>query len=252
MKRPEETSVLDELTRKRSTLPPAPGTLAYLHAEQNTTAKHNILSSIRINVKMAEVRFNRLQDGTQADFTLMADEYKMLCTPELLTNRVIEMLLAEKGVFGGAKIDLYEHGLQTATRAYENDEDDEAVVCCLLHDIGELLSPSNHGEIPAAILKPYISEKWRWILANHEVFQGFYYYHFVGGDRNKREIYRGNPYYQDMIDFCEKYDAPSFDSNFKSLDLDFFRPMVLRIFSRVPYQGDPGNPKAVAVTGKFA
>lgn len=201
---------------------------------------------------MDAVSFSRLQDGTKEDFTLMANEYKILCSPEELTTRVLQMLLSQKGVFGGAKIDLYEHGLQTATRACKNGEDEDMIVCCLLHDIGETFSPSNHGEIPAAILKPYISEKHHWILANHEVFQGYYYYHHVGGDRNKRNIYKESPYYQDMIDFCEKYDAPSFDPIFSSYELEFFRPMVQRVFSRIPYWNDPSHPKAVAVTGKMS
>ncbi len=197
----------------------------------------------------AVVNFNNLKDGTSEDFNLMAEEYRKLCSPEEMTERALSMLTNQKGIFGAAKVDLYEHGLQTATRAYQNGEDEETVVCCLLHDVGEMLSPSNHGEIPAAILKPYISKKWYWILANHEVFQGYYYYHFIGGDKNTRDIYKENPFYQDTIDFCEKYDAPSFDPEFKSYDIDFFRPMVLRIFSKKPYFNDSANPKRVAVTG---
>ncbi len=198
---------------------------------------------------MTTVQFDNLKDGTASDFQLMAKEYRSLCSAEELTNRSLSMLSSQRNFFGGAKVDLYEHGVQTATRAYNNGENEEAVVSCLLHDIGEMLSPSNHGEIPAAILKPYISQKWHWILANHEVFQGYYYYHHVGGDRNIREIYKDHPFYQDMVNFCEFYDAPSFDPNFKSMDINFFRPMVLKIFSRKPYFNDTENPKSVAVTG---
>lgn len=199
---------------------------------------------------MGSVSFNRLQDGTKDDFILMANHYKSLCSPEKMTKRVLDMLVSQKGIFGSAKVDLFEHGLQTATRAYRNGEDEEVVVCCLLHDIGELLSPSNHGDIPAAILKPYISEQSYWILANHEIFQGFYYFHHVGGDRNKREIFKENPHYMATVEFCEKYDAPSFDPTFSSYELAFFSPMVHRLFSREPYFNDRSNAKAVAVTGK--
>ena len=68
-----------------------------------------------------------------------------------------------------------------------------AVVCALLHDIGEdIACPSGtlifklfcncirfwgHGEIVASLLRPYISRKNFWILNNHEVFQGYYYLH---------------------------------------------------------------------------
>jgi predicted HD phosphohydrolase len=45
----------------------------------------------------------------------------------------------------GARVSLYEHSLQTATRALRAGEDEETVVVALLHDIGELMSPSSHG-----------------------------------------------------------------------------------------------------------
>jgi hypothetical protein len=57
----------------------------------------------------------------------------------------------------GALVDMYEHSLQTATRARRAGADTETVVCALLHDIGEVLSGTNHGEIPAALLRPYIT-----------------------------------------------------------------------------------------------
>lgn len=46
----------------------------------------------------------------------MASEYSSLVDPELLTERALDMLIAQKGVYGGGKVDLLEHGLQTATR----------------------------------------------------------------------------------------------------------------------------------------
>ncbi len=39
----------------------------------------------------------------------------------------------------------------------------------------------------------------------------FYYAHFLGGDQNIRDKYKDHKYYQDTIDFCEKYDQNSFD-----------------------------------------
>ena len=83
----------------------------------------------------------------------------------------------------------------------------------------------------------------------HSILQGFYYYHHYGGDKDKRDIWKSEPYYEDTMAFCEKYDAPSFDPTYDSIDLDFFRPMVYRIFSRKPYFHTPDHPKAVAVVG---
>ena len=51
------------------------------------------------------------------------------------------------------------------------DCSEEVVVAALLHDVGELLSPSNHGEFAAAMLAPFVSRKVTWMLQTHEVFQ---------------------------------------------------------------------------------
>ena len=56
----------------------------------------------------------------------------------------------------GARVSLYEHCLQTATRAYHDGADEDTVVAALLHDVGELMSPSAHGDVAAAMLLPYI------------------------------------------------------------------------------------------------
>lgn len=79
--------------------------------------------------------------------------------------------------------------------------------------------------------------------------QGYFYYHHLSADRNLRDMYADYPHFQATVDFCEKYDAEAFDPGYESLDLDFFKPMVKRIFSRKPYFNDPNNPKAPAVTG---
>ncbi len=52
-----------------------------------------------------------------------------------------------KGVSVGTVVDLYEHSLQTASRALADGADEELVVVALLHDVGELLAPACHGEI---------------------------------------------------------------------------------------------------------
>ena len=38
-----------------------------------------------------------------------------------------------------------------------------------------------------------------------------------------------------LLNFCENYDQNSFDPNYISFPLDFFKPMVIKIFSRKPY-----------------
>jgi predicted HD phosphohydrolase len=99
------------------------------------------------------------------------------------------------------------------------------------HGIGDILSPYNHGELAAAMVRPYVSERTRWILEHHCVFQGYHDNHHLGGDRNAREKYRDSPYYEDCRYFCHTYDQASFDPDYPSKPLEFFEPMLRRVFS---------------------
>ncbi len=112
-----------------------------------------------------------------------------------------------------------------------NGAEEEMIVAALLHDIGDISGPYNHGEIAAAILKPYVTEKTYWIVKHHPVFQGYYYNHYLGGDRNAREKYRDSPHYDDCIYFCQYYDQNAFDPNYESKPLEFFIPMMQRVFA---------------------
>jgi len=86
----------------------------------------------------------------------------------------------------------------------------------------------------AAIFRPYMSQKMCWIIKYHGLFQMVYYAHFVGGDPNARDRYKDHPWYDDCVEFCEKYDQNCFDPDYESLPLEFFEPMVQRIFSQEP------------------
>ena len=88
---------------------------------------------------------------------------------------------------------------------------EEMIVCALLHDVGESLGPLNHGEVVAAILRPFISEANHWMLAHHPLFQTYFYARHLGLDPNAREHYRDNPHYQLTVDFTTNWDEVSFD-----------------------------------------
>ncbi|WP_027244530.1 HD domain-containing protein [Leisingera daeponensis] len=129
-------------------------------------------------------------------------------------------------------VNRYQHSLQAATRAWEDGAEDEIIVAALVHDVGDILSPYNHGELSAAMMKPYVSEKTYWILKHHCVFQGFYYNHHFGGDRNARDKYRDSPYWEDCRYFCEKYDQSAFDAAYPTKPLEFFEPILRKVLSR--------------------
>ena len=80
----------------------------------------------------------------------------------------------------GYKITRLEHSLQVATRALNDNADEEMIVATLLHDIGDELAPLNHSEYAAAVLKPYVTEKTYWIIKKHGEFQMYYYAHHLG------------------------------------------------------------------------
>ena len=61
------------------------------------------------------------------------------------------------------------------------------MVVSLLHDITETIAAKNHGEAVAGILAPFVGPDAAWLLRHHEVFQGHYYFHHFGGDRNARD-----------------------------------------------------------------
>ena len=181
---------------------------------------------------MKTVSFTSMEHGTEEDYKFLAIHEREFS--DATADRVLEHLKSLENSFSGYKITRLEHALQTATRAYRDSAGEEMVVAALLHDIGDHLAPFNHGELAAAILKPYVSERTYWILKHHGVFQGYYFFHHVGMDRNARDTYKGHPHYQACADFCADWDQASFDPDYDSEPLAFFEPMVRRIFAREP------------------
>ena len=180
-----------------------------------------------------EVKFIEMKDGDKEDYELLANfEDKFV---EGTADRLVRVLKGLDKSLGGYKVSRLEHSLQTASRALRDNAAEEMVVASLLHDIGDEIAPLNHSELAAAVLKPFVSEKTRWIVEQHGLFQAYYYNHYYGKDRNLRDKFKGHEFYKDTIDFCEKYDQNSFDPNYKSYSLDFFKPFVEKVFSRKPY-----------------
>ena len=122
---------------------------------------------------METVGFTRMADGTAEDYDLL-DRYEEEYV-EQLPDRMMEALERLRTSFAGYQVTRYEHSLQSATRALRDGRDEEYVVAALLHDIGDELAPYTHGEMVAAILKPYVRPELCWIVKHHGVFQMYYY-----------------------------------------------------------------------------
>jgi predicted HD phosphohydrolase len=176
-----------------------------------------------------KMHFRRMDEGTDADFAVLArvHDENVRKLPGLLLG-LLTTLQADEAY----PVDRLQHSLQAATRALRDGRDDEYVVCTLLHDIGESLGPFNHGEVVAAVLRPFVSEANRWTLEHHPVFQVYFYGSHLKIDPNSREQYRGSPYFDRTAEFCALYDEVSFDAAYPSEPIATFEPMVRRVLHR--------------------
>ncbi len=183
---------------------------------------------------METVGFTRMSDGTPEDYELLArlEEDYLAELPDRLLAAVRDL----EHSFGGYQVSRREHSLQSATRALRDGRGEEYVAAALLHDIGDELASHTHGQMVAAILRPYVEPRICWIVEHHGVFQQFHYGEASGEDPNARETYRGHEWFEDCAEFCELYDQNCFDPAFESLPLEHFEPIVRRVFAEPRYR----------------
>jgi predicted HD phosphohydrolase len=177
----------------------------------------------------ARARFTSMEHGTADDWAVISSHFPDFARG--LPDRVLAHLRLLDGDYGGFVVDRLTHSLQTATLAHRDGRDEEYVVCALLHDIGDTLGSFNHADVAAAIVKPFVSEENHWMVEQHALFQGYYFFHHIGGDRNLRERFRGHPAFDRTAEFCARYDGPAFDPKGETLPLEYFEPMLRRVMA---------------------
>jgi predicted HD phosphohydrolase len=64
------------------------------------------------------------------------------------------------------------------------------------------------------------------MVAHHGIFQGYYFWHHIGLDKNARDAYLESPYYGYTEEFCAKYDQTAFDSDYVSNPLEHYEPLI--------------------------
>ena len=160
-----------------------------------------------------------MKDATPEDWEIIREYDKLL--DDGLAERVLDHLRLLQWIPNGHPISQYEHSLQTATRAFRDGRDEDYVVCALLHDIGDILSPHDHARLASTMLKPFVSEALCWMVEKHPIFQSYHYYETLGLDPNGRDAFRGHPYFDLTAEFCELYDQCSFDPAYDNLPLVF-------------------------------
>ena len=179
---------------------------------------------------MQTVKFEHMVDGTPEDYDLIGRELAEHKANHL-TDHILDTLKAMAGPLLGYQVDRFQHCLQSATRALRNGEDDEMVVAALLHDVGEPIAPWNHSAVAAEILKPYVEARTYWIVRHHGLFQGYYYFHLEGRDRNARDIHGDHEWFDDCVTFCREYDQNCFEPDYDELPVEEFEPLVTELFA---------------------
>ena len=177
-----------------------------------------------------KAQYHAMSEGTAEDWQAIG--VANAAFGRALPDRLLRALRELGEDAGGFAVDRLEHSLQTATRAHRDGRDEEYVVCALMHDIGDLMGPANHAEVGAIIMKPYVSEANWWMMDKHGIFQGYYFFHYLGLDRNMREQFRGHPHFEYTAQFCHLYDQNSFDPDFDTMPLEAFEPMLRRVVER--------------------
>jgi predicted HD phosphohydrolase len=183
---------------------------------------------------MQLVDFVNMADGTREEYEFLEQMEQDYVAG--LPDRVLEALRRLENSISGYQVSRLGHSLQSATRAQRAGESEEMIVAALVHDIGDDLAPHSHGELAAAVLRPFVSDKTYWIIKHHGLFQMYYYAHHLGGDRNARDRFADHPYYQATVDFCSNYDQNCFDPVYDNLPLEHFEPMLRRVFSKVRFE----------------
>lgn len=178
---------------------------------------------------MEKMHFTRMDQGTDEDFQILkrVHERTLANLPDVLIGMVNDLSGDQ-----AYNISRRDHSLQAATRALRDGADEELIVIALLHDMGEVLGPMNHGEIAAAILHPFITDDNYNLLKYHGLFQTYFFASHLGLDPNARDKFKGEPWYQKTVDFCAKYDEVSFDPAYPSEPMATFEPMVRRLLDK--------------------
>ena len=175
-----------------------------------------------------------LEDFSAADWALM-NRQREAYMEQQQADQVLRLLAgsARDPTFG-YMVNNYRHSLQSASMVLRDGLDEEDVVVALLHDVGFIACPLNHGDFAATLMASYISERNHWMLRHHATFQNLHSPHFPGVDPRERERWRGHPHFDWTAEFVARYDQAACDPDYPCEPLETFVPMVRRIFARPP------------------
>jgi predicted HD phosphohydrolase len=71
------------------------------------------------------------------------------------------------------------------------------------------------------------------MVQHHGIFQGYYFWHHIGLNRDAREAFRNSEYFEYTEEFCAKYDQVAFDPDYRSEPLEHFIPLIREKFTAI-------------------
>jgi predicted HD phosphohydrolase len=188
---------------------------------------------------MKTVDFIEMKHGTKAEYEYLHELETQYI--RALPERLLVALERLDGSLEGYKVSRLQHSLQSATRAEADGADLEMIVAALVHDMGDELSPENHSQMAASILRPYVRAEVSWVVEMHGLFQMKYYAHHYGKDPDGYLAHKDHPWFETCNRFVELYDQAAFDPAYPTKPLSYFAPMLKQVFSRAPF--DPAITK---------
>lgn len=98
---------------------------------------------------LVQTSFKKMSDSSAEDWQIiMAEQLQFFAK---LPDRILAHLTLLDQDYGGFPVDRLQHSLQTAELAAQAGEDEQYIVCALLHDIGDTLGSVNHADVAATI-----------------------------------------------------------------------------------------------------
>jgi predicted HD phosphohydrolase len=175
-------------------------------------------------------KFISLETASAADWAAINAAFEQRCANENAGLGLLRLLeMQEPDDRDEWPINVYQHSLQSATRAIRAGEDDLTVFCALFHDVTEILTPFDHGGGAARILEPYLTPDHVWMVEHHAIFQNRHALEHPTRNRSAYLKFQGHPAFERTIDFCRLYDENSFDPNYDTMPITAFYGLVDRV-----------------------
>jgi predicted HD phosphohydrolase len=149
-----------------------------------------------------------------------------------MPERVKALLLESATQYFDSRVNQLQHALQAASRAVRSGASEQLIVAALCHDLGDVISVQNHAAIAAEILKPYVSRDVYDIVRTHQDFQRRHYGALAEGSGLSRLRHVTRRWYRQACVFSDEWDQTSFDPEYDTLPLEYFEPMIARVFER--------------------